>query len=193
MGASSEPSGKIQGMSDLSGLSIGSMGRILVYRILIMFFIDGCYLSIACVRFIDPSANSPRRRKPIQDSGSAARLQQRISKLFLLGHGRGYLFNKTSRVGSEVAVSLGLKDVDGRPPAVLDYSPSLSQYHLAMLYTEIAAEQFVRHRLHKRSGLRGVASKRRTISPICLAESGRAADRRTGLKIPGRHDELPRL
>jgi hypothetical protein len=87
------------------------------------------------------------------------------------------LFDETSRFGGEVGMSLGLKDIDGRSPAALDFLSSLSQCGLARLYADIACEQFICHRLRARTGLRGIASKRRTVNAICLVDSGLAADR----------------
>jgi hypothetical protein len=84
------------------------------------------------------------------------------------------LFDETSLFGDEVGTSLGLKDVHGCPPTALDCSPSLSQCRLAGLYADTAREQFICHRLRARTGLRGVASKRRAINAICLMDSGRA-------------------
>jgi hypothetical protein len=65
---------------------------------------------------------SPRRRRLIQNSSFATRLQECVRNVFFLGHGWGHLFDETSHFGGEVGTSLGLKDVDRRPPIALDCS-----------------------------------------------------------------------
>jgi hypothetical protein len=104
-------------------------------------------------------------------------LQQCVRNLLFLGHGWGHLCDETSHFGGEVGTSLGLENIHGRSPTALDCSPSLSQYRLARLYANTAREQFVCRRLRARTGLRGVASKRRAINAIYLVDSGLAADR----------------